>query len=134
MLPSSVRAGLANALKVDGLNGVKIYEVVPEVLVAPCAYIGQLSIDFDTANARGLDTADVDVVLIVSRTVEKSAQDKLDTWLAGTGTTSIKAILEADRTLGGAVSSLRVLSATPGEFENAGINYLAYRYRLKVYG
>ena len=132
MLPSSVRDGLKTALA--SLTGVRIYDVVPEVLISPCAYVGQLSIDFDLANARGLDSADVDVVLIVDRTLEKKAQDKLDTWLAGTGSTSIKAILEADRTLGGAVSSLRVLSATPGELENAGVTYLAYRYRLKVYG
>ena len=50
------------------------------------------------------------------------------------GAGSIKAAIEGDRTLGGAVQTLRVISASPGEYESAGTLFLAYRYRLTIYG
>lgn len=133
MIPSDVRKGLENLLK-EGLTGVNTYDLIPDVLIAPCAFIGQLIIDFDAANARGLDHASVDVALVVSRTSDQIAQKQLDGWLGGTDSKSIKTILESDRTAQGSLSTLRVISATPGEYQNNGISYLAYKFRLDLYG
>lgn len=78
--------------------------------------------------------AEVDVLVIVSRMNERGAQDKLDTYLAGSGAGSVKAALEADRTLGGAVAALRVTRAAPITLEVAGVTYFAYQYEVTLHG
>jgi hypothetical protein len=132
MLPSQVRQGLK--LNLEEISGLRVYELVPDVVVPPCAIIGQLDLVFDTNNARGLDTATIDVMVIVQRFSERSGQDALDKYLAGSGEYSIKAAIEADRTLGGAVDTLRVTGAQSGVYQSADVEYLSYRYQITVYG
>lgn len=132
MVPSTVRAGLVT--RINTISGLPALDYIPEVVIPPMAFVGQLEIDFDSANARGLDMAHVDVVVIVQRMDAQSAQTSLDGYLAGTGASSIKAAIEADKTLAGACSTLRVLSANPGTFVSQGIDFLAYRYRVVIYG
>lgn len=132
MIASSVRAGLVTRL--NTIAGLTALAYIPELVNPPIAIIDQLEIDFDAANARGLDMAHVDVVLIVQRMDVQSAQSALDDYLAGTGASSIKAVIEADKTLAGACSTLRVLSANPGTYISQGVDFLAYRYRIAIYG
>jgi hypothetical protein len=117
MLPSKVRDGLkANLQEIEGL---RVYDLVPDVIVPPCAIIGQLDLVFDLNNARGLDSASVDVMVIVQRFSERTGQDKLDKYLSGSGDYSIKAAIESDRTLGGEVDTLRVTAAQSGVYQAA---------------
>ena len=46
----------------------------------------------------------------------------------------IKAALEADRTLGGACSTLQVASTRPREVVVSGVNMIAYRFEVRIYG
>lgn len=132
MLPSAVRDGLVTRLQT--IAGLRCYDTLPDAVTPPCAVIGNLDLTFDIDNARGLDQANLDILVIVQRMSERAGQNKLDAFLAGTGAGSIKTAIEGDRTLGGAVQTLRVLSASPGEYESAGTLFLAYRYRLTIYG
>jgi hypothetical protein len=111
---STVRDGLKTRLQT--ITGLRAFDLIPEVPTPPCAIVGQLDFTFDIDNARGLDQANVDIYVIVQRFDARSGQDKLDAYLAGSGAGSIKAALEGDRTLGGAVQTLRVLSAESGTF------------------
>ena len=65
---------------------------------------------------------------------ERSGQDKLDGLLTGTGSGSIKAAIESDKTLGGACSTLRVTQAIPGQITVGSIEYLGYNYSIEIYG
>lgn len=132
MLPSAVREGLK--LNLEEISGLRVYDIVPDTIVPPCAIIGQLDLTFDTNNARGLDTANVDVMVVVQRFSERSGQNLLDKLLAGSGESSIKAAIEADRTLGGAVDTLRVTSAQSGVYQSADVEYLSYRYQVTIFG
>jgi hypothetical protein len=132
MLPSQVRQGLK--LNLEEISGLRVYDFVPDVVVPPCAIIGQLDLTFDTNNARGLDTANIDVMVIVQRFSERSGQEQLDKYLSGSGDHSVKAAIEADRTLGGAVDTLRVTAAQSGVYQSADVEYLSYRYQITVYG
>lgn len=116
------------------ITGLEALAYIPETVVPPVALVDQLEIDFDAAMARGLDTAHVDVLLIVQRMDVQSGQDALDGYLAGTGSGSVKAAIEADKTLSGSCSDARVLSASPGTYSSQGIDFLAYRYRVRIYG
>jgi hypothetical protein len=132
MNPSQVRDGLKTRLQT--ITGLRVYDLIPEPVTPPCAVVGQLDLTFDIDNARGLDQANVDIYVIVQRFSERAGQDKLDAYLAGSGSSSIKTAIEGDRTLGGTVNTLRVTSAESGQYESQGNLFLSYRYRLTIWG
>ncbi len=127
---------IRDALKTNlqTIINMRAYDVIPDVVVPPCSVVGQLDFTFDVDNQRGLDQASVDVFVLVQRFSERSGQDKLDTLLAGTGPKSIKTALESDRTLGGLVDTLRVVSAESGTYQSGDQTFLSYRYNLVIYG
>jgi hypothetical protein len=132
MNPSQVRDGLKTRLQT--ITGLRAYDLIPDTVVPPCALVGQLDFTFDIDNARGLDQAQVDVLVIVQRFSERAGQDKLDAYLAGTGSSSIKTAIEGDRTLGGTVNTLRVTGAEAGTYDSQGVTFLSYRYRITIWG
>lgn len=132
MLPSKVRDGLKKNLAT--IKGLRIYDTIPDVVAPPCAVVGQLDITFDINNSRGLDLAYVDVLVVVQRFSERTGQDALDQYLAGSGNYSIKAAIESDLTLNGACNTLRVTSAESGVYQAADVEYMSYRYRVTVWG
>ena len=132
MIPSAIREGLKANL--ETIKGLRVYELIPTPAIAPAAIVGQLDFTFDLNNARGLDQANLDVVVLVQRLSERTAQNDLDKYLAGSGAYSIKAAIESDLTLGGACNTLRVTSAEAGTYASGEIEYLSYRYRLTVWG
>lgn len=129
---NQVRDALGKNL--ETITGLRVYDTIPDVVVPPCAIVGQLDFTFDINNMRGLDQASVDVFVIVQRFSERAGQDKLDNLLAGTGTGSIKTALESDRTLGGLVDTLRVISAESGTYTSGDQSFLSYRYNLTLWG
>lgn len=116
------------------IANLRVYDTIPDVIVPPCAVVGQLDFTFDVDNARGLDQASVDIFVIVQRLSERSGQDKLDLYLAGSGSRSIKTAIEDDRTLDGNVDTLRVISAESGTYTTGDQTYLSYRYNVTIYG
>lgn len=132
MIPSDVREGLKNNLK--NIDDLRIYDIMPDVVVPPSAIIGQLDFTFDLNNSRGLDQANVDVYVIVQRFSERSGMQNLDKYLSGSGNYSIKQAIESDRTLGGACNTLRVTSAESGTYTSGDVDYLSYRYRVTIWG
>lgn len=131
MTPSTVRDNLKTALNVSGL---RVYDTIPDNVIPPAAVIGQLSIAWDLVFARGADSAQLDVIVIAGRMSERAAQDYLDSMLTATGSSSIKTKIEADQTLGGAVTSVRCSRAEPISVTVSGVDMLAYRFAVEVYG
>lgn len=74
----------------------------------PAAEIQPDEVIYDQAMRRGLDRWRLTVRVFVGFTSDIGAQKRLDRMLATTGVESIKAALESDPTLGGAVDDLRV--------------------------
>jgi hypothetical protein len=132
MNPSQVRDGLKTNLQT--ITGLRVYDLIPDTVTPPAAVVGQLDFTFDIDNARGLDQAQVDVLVIVQRFSERSGQNLLDLYLSGSGASSIKAAIEGDRTLGGVVNTLRVTGAEAGTYESQGVEFLSYRYRITIWG
>ena len=129
---NGVRDALKNNLQT--ITNMRVYDTIPDIVTPPCAVVGQLDFTFDIDNQRGLDQASVDVFVIVQRISERSGQDKLDNFLAGSGTGSIKTAIESDRTLGGLVDTLRVISAESGTYTSGEQSFLSYRYNLTIWG
>lgn len=82
-------------------NGVQVFDYVPDSWNPPCVAIYPETIPYDrTAGARW-------VLVCVTGSVEtQGAQARLQSWLAETGTTSIVAVIDANHSLSGAVSSV----------------------------
>jgi hypothetical protein len=129
--PSTVRDKLKDAVNITGL---RVYDTVPDGLIPPALVIGQLSLNWDLVMARGADSGEIDLILIAGRMSDRAAQDYLDSFLTATGTNSIKTKVEADQSLGGSVSSVRVVTATPLSLTVAGVEMLAYRYAVALWG
>jgi hypothetical protein len=128
---STVRDGIKTRLQT--ISGLRVYDVIPDKVTPPSAIVGQLDFTFDIDNARGLDQASLDVYVIVQRLDARSGQNKLDEYLSS-GSKSIKTAIEGDRTLGGAVNTLRVTSAEAGTYIEGEVTFLSYRYRLTIWG
>jgi len=128
--------GIREALKTNlqNITNLRVYDLIPDVVVPPCAVVGQLDFTFDIDNQRGLDQASVDIFVIVQRISERTGQEKLDNYLAGSGSGSIKTAIESDRTLGGLVNTLRVISAESGTYNSGDQSFLSYRYNLTIWG
>lgn len=131
MIPSQVRDALKTAVNITGL---RVYDTVPDGLMPPALVVGQLSIEWDLVFARGADSATVDLILIAGRMSDRAAQDYLDGLLTATGNSSIKTKIEADQTLSGTVSSVRCVSAVPVAVTVAGVEMLAYRFSVELWG
>lgn len=136
MVPSTVRTNLKTAL--TAISGLRVLDYVPDSTNVPTnnafAVIGQLSLTYDYTLNRGFDSASCNVIVMVGRMSEKDGQSRLDGLLSSSGSTSIKAAIEVDKTLGGAVQTLRVVSASPGTITSASIDYLSYQYSVELIG
>ena len=136
MIPSTVRTNLKNALST--ISGMRVFDYVPDSTNIPTnnafAIVGQLSMNYDYTLNRGFDSATCQIIVVVGRMSEKDGQSRLDGLLESSGTTSIKTAIEADKTLSGAVQTLRVVSASPGTITSANIDYLSYQYSVELIG
>ena len=72
--------------------------------------------------------------IIVARATERTAEASVDGYTAYDGTTSVRAAIEADRTLGGVVDDLIVESATGIQSVSANdTEYLSVDFVVRVY-
>lgn len=132
MTPSGVKDGLATALAT--ITGLRVFDYVPDGISPPAAVVEPLEIDYDSAMQDGLTFYRAYILVIVGRMSDRSAQEKLDGYITTTGAGSVKAAIESDRTLGGACSTLRVASSRPREALVSGVEMLAYRFEVLIYG
>lgn len=134
--PEDIRAGLAGAIRTS-FRDVQVSEYV---LGSPLAPGFEIDLDdegtnYDQAMGRGLDEWWFVVRGFVADAMDVAAQKRRDVWLASSGTGSVKAAIEADRTLGGACSACRVVSATPRRFTTPAApntTYTAAEWRIRV--
>lgn len=130
---SSIRDGLKTRLAtVSGLNA---YDTVPGDIVPPAAIVapGNPVVMYDLTMGRGGDTLRFVITLLISDVVDDMAQDTLDAYLAGSGSSSIKTAVEADETLGGVAHFAVVTQVNSyGLLEWAGVSYLGAELLVEV--
>ena len=110
---ADIRAGIAaNLATLQGMN-VSAYmqasPTLPMIWVRPSAPDG---IEYHRAFADGVENWTMLVQAFVGVSSDIGAQKLLDTLLASSGATSVKAAIESDKTLGGAAQSLIVTTCT----------------------
>lgn len=132
MTPTAVRQGLTTAL--DTITGLRCFDYVPDSLAPPAAVVEPLEINYHESMVNGYDNYQAYVLVIVGRMSDRSSSDRLDAYLAPSGSQSVKAAIETDKTLGGACSSLIVTDAMPRSVVVSGVEMSAYRFGVEIYG
>jgi hypothetical protein len=81
----------------------------------------------------GLTEMTIPILLIVGKVAERAAQKRLDSWLASSGTSSIRQALHGNRTLGGDSYYLRVTEARNyGVHTKGEVDFLAVEIMVDV--
>jgi hypothetical protein len=89
---------------------------------------------YHSAFNRGLMHLQVELEVIVSKTVDRADQIALTTYADATGANSIIGAIESDKTLGGVVSDCMVVDYKPNPTETVGeLGYYGGRFTLQVY-
>lgn len=128
---STVMDGLG--VRLATISGLRVFDFVPDSFSPPAAIISLPgTVEYDLTMARGADRGSFQVYLLVGKVSDRSARDQLAAYLAGTGSLSVKAAVEAGKTLGGAAQSTRVTSASVQVVSSAGTDFLAAVFDVDV--
>lgn len=129
---ADIRKGLGKNLAT--LRGLRVAESIPDQVNPPVAVVALSNVVYDGAFAKGLVEYNFTVSVVVGRASEREAQRRLDAYIS-TGATGVKAALESERSLGGAVYDLRVTDMTQvGSVVVGDVTYLACDFSVTVYG
>lgn len=129
---TQIKQGIATALAT--IPGLRSYAVQPDNLNPPFAWPMLDTVTYNGAMRGGLITHVYTVTVVVGRAAERTAQNALDGYVSYDSATSIRAALEADRSLGGVVQNLLVESANNiSTTEGNDTTYLMVDFRVVVY-
>ena len=130
---SELRAGIAANLAT--VAGLRTSATIPDQVTPPMAVVMPQNITYDTAFARGGgDEYEFTVTVIVGRVDERTAQNRLDAYCSGSGSSSIKAAIQSDKTLGGKAFDCRVTSLRNyNQIIVGDTTYLSAEFVVQVY-
>lgn len=110
------------------------YDTVPESPNLPAFVVQPIDSDFHITMARGTDTWNFDLVVLVSWGDSDLAQDELDGYISGAGAASIRQAVFNARTLGLAGTDATVSGVTEyGVKTAAAVEHLGAVLRLTVH-
>lgn len=129
---TDIRDGLAARLTT--IPGLRVTAWAPDRISAPAASVEPTGITFDESFGRGHDELRFTVRLYASRADDRSGQARLDAYLTGAGPTSVKAAIEADRSLGGSAITCRVVEVVNyGVYDVADVPHFGAEFNVIVW-
>lgn len=114
------------------ITGLQVYTYPPDSITAPAAAMWPETIDYDQTYGRGVDRMTVHLRVLTGRIDDETAWSKVAEWASGSGTGSVKTVLESGTY--SAFDYVHVVDAAFGEFTSAGISYLAAQFTLDIAG
>lgn len=130
---SQVAAGLATRLAT--ISGLRTSAYQPEQLNPPFAFPTLNRIEYHRAFAGGDVVMDWTVNVIVGRYVDRNSFAILDDFLSYSGAKSVRAAIEADKTLGGVCQTLVLPSgANITSLSSADAEFLQIQFQVTVHG
>lgn len=131
-LISDLRTGISNNLAT--IAGLRTSATVPDNPNPPIAIVLPDGVKFDDTFQRGMNTYTFTVMVIVGRADERTAQNRLDAYVSGTGASSIKRAVEIDKTLGGKAFDTRVSELRNyGQINISEVIYLVAEFAVLCY-
>lgn len=129
---SSIRSGLATRL--GTISGLRTSATMPDNPNPPIAVVMPSSVSYDDTFRKGMQTYVFNVLVIVGRVDERTAQNNLDAYVSSTGNSSIKLAIEGDKTLGGVVFDTRVSEMRNyGQLPVGEVTYLTAEFTVLCY-
>lgn len=129
---SEIREAMGTALST--VPNLRVRPMLPALLTPPMAVVFPQQIEYDLNAARGVNRYTFTVSVFVVKADDRSAQLRVDPFVSPTGSGSVKAALETDRTLGGLVDTLRVTNVSNYSSTDANdVLYLAVDFEVEVY-
>jgi hypothetical protein len=129
---SELRTGIATNLAT--ITGLRTSSFMPDNPNPPIAVVMPSSISYDDVFKRGMQTYIFNVLVIVGRVDERTAQSNLDGFVSSTGSSSVKRAIEVDKTLGGKAFDTRVTEMRNyGQLSIQDILYLTGEFTVLVY-
>jgi hypothetical protein len=117
-----------------GLSGLRVFAYPPPTVVPPAGIVSYPErISYDQTYSRGMDRIErLPVILVVGKATDRSARNKAAAWAAGSGSGSVKGVLEAHTW-----TSCHVLVVTECTFDVvtiAGVDYISAMFSLDISG
>ena len=117
------------------ISGLRTFSYQPEQLNPPIAFPVLTSINYHRAFAGGDIETYWQIRVVVGRYLDRTAHALLDEFLSYDGAKSIRAAVEADKTLGGVAQTLVLSSgADISSLSQDGAEFLEIQLSLTVYG
>lgn len=128
----AIQAGMATAAKT--VSGLRAFATLPDAIEPPVFAPLELELSYDQAFG-GLTETVFTCQVFTSRGDTDTGRKLLIGYVAESGATSIKAALEADRTLGGVAKTLIVerVRGAGRLYEVGGIDYLGAQFDVRVW-
>lgn len=142
---SAIRDAIADAAREvvlpAGIGKLTCTGYVPDSIVAPCFFVGEVDVNYDKAMGRKLDELLFTCRVFAGRADDRSSQRVLDAMLSGAGASSLKAAIEVARgapgvmALGGLADDLH-LQRVQGYrwYEHQGSSFVGAELVIKVIG
>lgn len=129
---ANIRTGIAT--NIGTISGLRTAAEIPDSPNPPIAVVNLESIDYHQAMNNGLTRYNFTVTVVVGRAAEREMQRKLDAYCQVTGSQSVKAAIESNRTLSGEVYDLIVVSSNSiGSITINDQTYLAAEFTVTVF-
>lgn len=128
---AGVQAGLTSALR--NIVGLRVYDFPSDRVETPAAVLSLPETPFDVTMGGRADELTFPLWVLVAKADDKAAYKEMVGYLEPEGAKSIRAVVEADRTLGGACDTAAVIRARPLFATVAGTEFLAVEFTLEVY-
>nr|UXE44752.1 hypothetical protein Hi04_10k_c361_00016 [uncultured bacterium] len=119
--------------QLDTIAGLRCFAYPPDSVVPPAAFVSFPSeYQFDGTYGRGMDMFHLGVLVVVGKTTDRVTRDLISAYVNGSGTKSVKAVLEA-----GTYTAFEVIHVASVAFDTvqvAGTDYLAAEFTLEITG
>lgn len=123
------------AQRLDTIGGLRVFDYPPDRVTPPAAVVSYPDeLTFDATYGRGMDRLTLPVVVVVGKASDRASRDQLSAYCDGTGSRSIKAVVEGGEGEFTAFHTVRVASADFDVLRIAGTDYIAAVFDLDIVG
>jgi len=121
------------ATTLSSVPGLRVWGYPPGSVTPPAAVVGYpVEHQYDVTYGRGMDAMTIPVVVVVPNPTERPARDAVSAYTAGTGVSSVKAVLESASYT--ALHSIRVASVAYDTYSIGGAEYLGAIFEVEITG
>ena len=128
---AGMRAGITEALQ--AIDKLRVHDFPSNRIEPPAAVLSLPETPYDVTLGGRTDNWEFPLWVLVAKADDKSSYGEMNDYMEASGSRSILAAIEADRTLGGACDTVAVTRARPMFATVAGTEFLAVEFTLEAF-